>query len=589
MLNASQSKSLFRYKIKLLLFLEKAPIFSGKRNVRRFLRPFLDKLFEKEVDPKNIINVSNSLHIFKNVKDAAYFFLFLMCDLIHDTSVTLMKAWTGWEEGKDKPIDLLIGFVWNLYSVHPAAMAVIMDFIMTDDKFEEDTNRALAVQGGKLGSGSGIEKKMLTIAKGYIPGKNYYDKIPVSRSRSDYSVIFDQSSKGTVTTVSQTRTSHIVLGLPVDADKGLTQPDNASSSLQEVVYMFMRDHSYNWLISMGESDLAEYMYSQGACTKKNKPEFREAILEMFNKFVFNTASSWMSQIKLEIQNLGTYDIFTNIYELTEVRLVKASIQQFSYYPTNNKKAWMKLQNNTEKLQVLQESRGRNAIKRAVNNLMKTNINNPPSGFSEGFPLSASAAESQPKLQGALLKTITDLNLMYYARAVSKTKRIGLARYATGDRSAAAVCIFLNNTARRKPAVNNVNAGEPGFPYIFEENKVAILASRQTPVTRRTLNNVPTRVNSSRFSSNRFNVPAEIPRTLMGSNNLQRENLNKFAQAQAQANAQAAEMNAVLRGISKSIPKGTTLNLRKYIQLLSNYEKLRNNNAKKDLLVKTLKL
>lgn len=595
MLNKSQSDSLYRYKIKLMLALEKKTIFKQKNNttVRKVLVAFLDKLFEHEVNPNNIIDVSTSLHVFENVKDASYFFLFLMCDLIHDVkNMEFMKQWTGVDIVGTTPINLLIGFVWNLYSVHPAAMALIINFLSTDEGIEKDAERLLGIKNGTVGAGSGVETKMLNVAKKYIPNKKYYKKIPVSRSRKDYSVIFDQSSKGTVTTISQTRTDHIVLGIPVDADKGLTQPDNASSSLTDIVYRFMRDHSYHWLLSKDEERLAEYMASHDACkkTKKQNVDDEEAVLRMFNKFVFNIADRWISRIQLKIPNLESYDIFTNIYELSSVRLIKGSIQRFSYYSENNKNAWAKLDRNTEKLQALNNAVVRNQKKNAIKELMETNINDPPFGFGVEYPLSAAAAKNKPTLQEALLKTITDLNLMYYAREVSKVGKIGLTRYATGDRSAAAVCMFLNNVARQKPAVNNVNQDEPGFPYIFEESKVEILESKQYPDGLNTSSLNSNNSNYSEFNSNTFNVPPELPMSLMGTSNLNRKTLNNYAVKQANSREKAAEMHATIREIKGNIPKNvTTLTPRRYKKLLNGYEQLTTKEQKAEYLIKSLTL
>ena len=579
-ITTNQNEMLFRYKVRAMLQL-KREFRKGKiiNDIDSLLIAFLDVFFEKVVVPDQIVNVNSTTYTFKNVKDAAYFFTFLMGDLTHDTSMALVKGWSGRKDSK-RGVDIVIGFVWNLYSIHPYAMAAIIDFMMTDDQFENDVNFLFANKStGGVGEASGLEGRMLELAKKYTPGKNYYRKIKVDDSTGGYTMVFDQSSKGTVTTVGQTKTKRIVLGVPVDADKGLTQADNVSSSLVEVLYRFIRSHSYAWLRSNGAEDLAGKMVAAGlANTTGNNNRSRNSSFQMFRKFTFNTATSWTANIKLEIPKHGAVDIFTNKYTMdkpTDINKIRASIQMFDYYPPKNKQAWARLMENTSTLKKAGAARTRAG---GANVLAKMNVTNMGliSTFPPGFPLSAKQARGQGTLQEAMLKTITDLNLMFYAHSLTD-RSVDTVRYATGDRAAAAVCMLLH-TIDRTPDVINRRGGQ-GFPYIFESNRIEIFVSSYEPVARRNNGIVRNRPNTSNLSS-RFTVklpgPTQTP--------LLRRRQANVAMAEGNVNRYAAELNAVLSKIRSVVPRNRMTNST-YIQLLGQYEQLRNNTAKRDLIMK----
>ena len=541
------------------------------------LRAFLDVFFMEVVFPDQIINVNSTTYTFKNVKDAAYFFMFLMGDLTHDTSMTLVKEWSG-RPGWTRGVDIVIGFVWNLYSIHPYAMAAIIDFMMENDQFEEDVNFLFANKStGGVGAASGLESRMLVLAKRYTQDKNYYTKQSVADLPDNYTMVFDQSSKSTITTIGQTKTKRIILGVPIDADKGVTQADNVSGSLVDILDRFIRSYSYAWLLSKGKKELADKMVAAGLAKENDNKGRRggpQTSIKMFNKFTFNIAQEWTANIQLRIPNRPDVGIFTNKYNGTSINKVTASIQRFAYYSGTNNQTWDQLMANTANLKQAGNAKTRAQVTTALAKMNATN-NRLVSSFPEGFPLSAKQASRQDTLQEAMLKTITDLNLMFYAHALTATD-VDTVRYATGDRAAASICMLLHSIDRT-PAIINGRGGK-GFPYIFESTRTDVFVSTYPYVARRnkgTVRNLPNiRGIDGQFTIARPDLTTQVPL---------RRRVN-VARAEGNVNRYAAELNAVLGKIRSVVPR-KRMNNSTYIQLLGQYEQLRNNTAKRDLILK----
>ena len=476
-------------------------------------------------------------------------------------------------------VDIVIGFVWNLYSIHPYAMAAIIDFMMENDQFEEDVNFLFANKStGGVGAASGLESRMLVLAKRYTQGKNYYTKQSVADLPDNYTMVFDQSSKSTITTIGQTKTKRIILGVPIDADKGVTQADNVSGSLVDILDRFIRSYSYAWLLSKGKKELADKMVAAGLAKENDNKGRRggpQTSIKMFNKFTFNIAQEWTANIQLRIPNRPDVGIFTNKYNGTSINKVTASIQRFAYYSGTNNQTWGQLMANTANLKQAGNAKTRAQVTTALAKMNATN-NRLVSSFPEGFPLSAKQASRQDTLQEAMLKTITDLNLMFYAHALTATD-VDTVRYATGDRAAASICMLLHSIDRT-PAIINGRGGK-GFPYIFESTRTDVFVSTYPYVSRRnkgTVRNLPNIIKGidGQFTIARPDLTPQVPL---------RRRVN-VARAEGNVNRYAAELNAVLGKIRSVVPR-TRMNNSTYIQLLGQYEQLRNNTAKRDLILK----
>jgi len=390
---------------------------------------------------------------FTTVADAAHFYVMLLIDISHDigTISLFQKLFPSVAFNKrlanDKPvIDFYREFCKQLTNEEQAR-----DFVRAmDDETRGMLTKALGVNGGNgtaftEGSVKGSEHTAVCGTLAYLEALERTLGKPlgigseiIGHGTSLTDAVFDQSVKATVHTDIDVTKIHIHTGLPVFADKGLSQGNNLTNSIVDWLILILSNRSMLAALRDEKNRLTEatpaqknainiimdrIKYIQTSDAPKVSKNGFYRVLTIVHNFRIHTALTWTMRILLNEKNLFTVTLW--------------------YDKSYNIRAETLYMNG-------------NPILHRI--------------------LSGPDAKKEANIRGAMFKTWGDLGLFLFAIAVG-------ADATTGDISAGGLFLFLTGVFRLKRLriKRELRRGpDPDPQFKLEIGQSVFLSSKPSP-------------------------------------------------------------------------------------------------------------